>query len=74
MLKCNACGNTEKFYGEQRVWGTVTVVVDNDGEFLQNDTEDGLIDSTHLECANPEGPFVCAMCESEDVSWADKKD
>jgi hypothetical protein len=66
-LKCLKCGNDWKFYGEQRVYGTVLVIVDGKGNFLRNDTDDGQLDTSSLDANNPVGPWICALCESKNV-------
>lgn len=63
-FKCPKCGGTE-FLATQHVSGSVDVIATIDvgsrqGTFLRNPTEDGLMDTTDLECKEPEGPFTCA--------------
>ena len=63
-MKCQ-CGSRE-FIGRQAVRGTLTVIVAvgerGRATFLRNPTKDGLIDSSELDCDDPEGPFACAKC------------
>lgn len=60
-LTCPKCWGME-FYASQVVSGTITVVVNQNGDFLRNTNEDGNIDPSGLNYDNPEGPFECVVC------------
>lgn len=67
MKACPKCGCTT-FHANQYVQGYVSVLatVDKDSAvFLSNPTEDGEMDTSGLDCGNPEGPFHCEKCEWE---------
>jgi hypothetical protein len=70
QLKCNACGNTGKFIGRQSCRGTVAVEVDGSGNFVDN--PGGVFESTGLDFDDPEGPWACGVCHSEDVIQEDE--
>jgi hypothetical protein len=63
-MKCNNCGR-EEFYANQTLTGTILVLVDKNGNFIGNPTEDGNIDQTDLNFSDPEGPFICTNCDTE---------
>ena len=73
-LKCPKCGQTETFFANQAVRGTITVKVDNTGSFADNVTDSGDISSDGLDCDDPEGPFTCGFCSTteEDVEAIDE--
>lgn len=66
-MRCG-CG-CDRFRASQAVRGTVSVIVTvgDNGEayFETNDTKDGLLDSSELDCDDPEGPFACVNCGNE---------
>jgi hypothetical protein len=64
MMKCAKCGGAE-FYARQPVRGTIPVIVDGNGSFLENHTEDGAIDPEGLDFGDPAGPFTCTQCGTE---------
>ena len=63
-MKCAKCGNTDKFFGNQAVRGTIGVIVDGKGDFLENIGKDGSIEADGLDFDNPEGPFACFKCQT----------
>lgn len=64
-LLCPNCGNCV-FIARQQVRGTVDVYVTLDTDhrptFLDNATKSGEMDTSGLDCDNPEPPFCCRMC------------
>ena len=66
-MKCT-CG-CDNFKAVQAIRGTVSIIVtisDSGAAFFQsNDTKDGQLDSSELDCDNPEGPFICCGCGKE---------
>jgi hypothetical protein len=69
QLKCNACGNTEKFIGQQACRGTVAVEVDGSGRFVDN--PGGVLESNGMDFDDPEGPWTCGVCGSDSVDESD---
>jgi hypothetical protein len=65
LRKCPKCG-CEEFHASQAVRGGVPVIarVDQQGNtsFVRNPTDDGLMDTSGLDCDAPAGPFVCVKC------------
>lgn len=51
----------------QVVTGTITVEVDNFGNFVGNPTDDGEVDPSVLVYSDPEGPYECVECHGTDV-------
>lgn len=71
MLRCKACGNITRFLGGQRVQGTISIVVDGNGEFVGNPTESGEMDTSGLIYGDAEGPYVCEKCNSDEIETFD---
>jgi hypothetical protein len=74
-LQCPRCAQTERFLGQQSVRGSVSVIVDGGGEFVDNPTTCGHVDSEGLDFDDPEGPFVCPTCSEmsgKDVEAVDR--
>ena len=65
MLRCTKCGNTSRFRASQSCRGTITVIVDGAGNWLENDTTHGGIDESSLDFDDPEGPYECCECYSD---------
>lgn len=61
MSKQCKCGNQE-FRATQRI--RCDVIVDEEGNFLRNDSEDG-VRLCASQADSPYGPFTCTKCESE---------
>lgn len=66
-LRCTKCGNTDTFRGTQSCRGSVTVTVDTKGNWIGNATEDGSFPHNDLDFDNPEGPWSCALCGSDEI-------
>ena len=62
-MRCK-CG-CKKFYADQGCRGIVTVIVDENGDFLENATEDGKFDENCLDFDEPELPYYCVICGVE---------
>ncbi len=66
--KCPKCG-CEEFEAIQAVRGGVPVIarLDHQGNafFVRNPTDDGLMDTSGLDCDSPVGPFICVKCGHE---------
>ena len=60
-MKCK-CGNGN-FLANQRCVVSVVVRVDNNGNFLENLTKDW--SSEVYDANDPEGPFICDLCNAE---------
>ena len=61
-MKCPKC-ESDTFYAVQVISGTLTVVVNENGEFLRNGA-DGGFDESCLEFDSPEGPYECTECHT----------
>ena len=66
MLECPKCGGN-KFYAVQRVERYDTVIVDKDGDYI--DEGDGQFahpdEDSCVDYGKPEGPFYCIKCHEE---------
>ena len=58
-MKCDKCGGTE-FFAYQACRGTITVIVDENNNWLRNLHDDFEADS--LDFDNPTGPYDCVNC------------
>ena len=66
-LRCKQCGNTGRFRARQSCRGTMGVIVDGGNHWLANDTDHGGIDESSLDFDDPEGPYECCQCYSDNV-------
>lgn len=67
--KCADCGSTERFRARQRCHGHVPVIVNKDGNWLENDTDDGSLAGCESEFCfdDPGEPDQCVECGSENI-------
>jgi hypothetical protein len=65
-MKCKKCGG-EKFFAEQEVVSTITfrVIVDSDGNLLENIKAGREAALDDAEFSVPYGPFSCTSCSAE---------
>ena len=65
-MKCPKCGSN-KFYAIQRVEKYDTVIVDENGSYI--DEGDGQFhhpeEDSCVDYSKPEGPFYCVVCHTE---------